>query len=265
MNAKADHGLKKLSSTTSLKRLTSKPAEPAAAADCALDEVQRCTGRTGETAMTRIQIIGAPFSSYVWVVRMACEEKGVPYDLVPARMHSPEVLAIHPFGKIPVMRHDDITLCESKAIATYIDRTFAGPKLIPDDAREAAEVEQWVSLVNTAIDPCLIRTYIFGYLFPKGADGKPDRAAIGAVLPAMQTQIDVLDKAVARTGYLVGDSFSLADIYLMPVLEVVQRAPEGSEMAQSAKKLAAYFARHAGRPSYRASFPPPPPSVRRNG
>jgi glutathione S-transferase len=214
--------------------------------------------------MTRIQIIGAPFSSYVWVVRMACEEKGVPYDLVPARMHSPEVLAIHPFGKIPVMRHDNITLCESKAIATYIDRTFAGPKLIPDDAREAAEVEQWVSLVNTAIDPCLIRTYIFGYLFPKGADGKPDRAAIGAVLPAMQTQIDVLDKAVARTGYLVGDSFSLADIYLMPVLEVVQRAPEGSEMVQSAKNLAAYFARHAGRPSYRASFPPPPPSVPRN-
>ena len=260
MNAKADHGLKKLSSTTSLKRLTSKPA----AADCALDEVQRCTGRTGETAMTRIQIIGAPFSSYVWVVRMACEEKGVPYDLVPARMHSPEVLAIHPFGKIPVMRHDDITLCESKAIATYIDRTFAGPKLIPDDAREAAEVEQWVSLVNTAIDPYLIRTYIFGYLFPKGADGNPDRAAIGAVLPAMQTQIDVLDKAVARTGYLVGDSFSLADIYLMPVLEVVQRAPEGSEMVQSAKNLAAYFARHAGRPSYRASFPPPPPSAPRN-
>jgi glutathione S-transferase len=211
--------------------------------------------------MTRIQIIGAPFSSYVWVVRMALEEKRVPYDLIPARMHSPEVLAIHPFGKIPVMRHGELTLCESKAIATYIDRTFAGPKLIPDDARGAAEVEQWVSLVNTAIDPCLIRTYIFGYLFPKGADGKPDRTAISAVLPSMQTQVDVLDQAVARTGYLVGDSFSLADIYLMPVLEVAQRAPEGKQMVQSAKHLAAYFAHHAERPSYRASFPPPPPSA----
>ena len=48
--------------------------------------------------MTKVQIIGAPFSSYVWVVRMACEEKGVPYDLVPARLRSPEVFAIHPFG-----------------------------------------------------------------------------------------------------------------------------------------------------------------------
>ena len=214
--------------------------------------------------MTRIQIIGAPFSSYVWIVRMALEEKQVPYDLVPATMRSPEVSAIHPFGKIPVMRHGDLTLCESKAIATYIDRTFVGPKLIPDDARGAAEVEQWVSLVNTAIDPCLIRSYIFSYLFPKGADGKPDRTAIGAILPTMQTQIDVLDKAVARTGYLVGDGFSLADIYLMPVLEVVQRAREGKEMVQSTKNLAAYFARHAERPSYRASFPPPPPGVSRN-
>lgn len=214
--------------------------------------------------MSRIQIIGAPFSSYVWIVRMALEEKRVPYDLMPAPMHSPEVLAIHPFGKIPVMRHGDLTLCESKAITTYIDRTFDGLRLIPDDARGAAEVEQWVSLVNTAIDPCLIRSYIFSYLFPKGADGKPDRAAIGAILPTMQTQIDVLDKAVARTGYLVGDGFSLADIYLMPVLEVVQRAREGNEMVQSAKSLAAYFARHAERPSYRASFPPPPPSVSRN-
>jgi glutathione S-transferase len=32
--------------------------------------------------MNRIELIGAPFSSYVWVVRMALEEKGVPYDLV---------------------------------------------------------------------------------------------------------------------------------------------------------------------------------------
>src|ERR1700682_6029470 len=71
---------------------------------------------TGATSMNKIQIIGAPFSSYVWVVRMACEEKQVPYDLVPGGMHSPEVYAIHPLGKVPVMRHGDIELCESKAI-----------------------------------------------------------------------------------------------------------------------------------------------------
>jgi glutathione S-transferase len=212
---------------------------------------------TGEKAMTKIQIIGAPFSSYVWVVRMVCEEKAVPYDLVPAGLHSPEVCAIHPIGKVPVMRHGEIALFESKAIATYIDKAFPGPKLVPDDAPGAAEVEQWVSLVNTTIDPCLIRTYVLGHLIPTGADDNPDRAAIDGALPVMQTQIGVLDRAVARTGYLAGESFTLADINLMPVLYFVQRFPEGAEMIQSANSLSAYFARHARRPSFQASFPPP--------
>jgi hypothetical protein len=134
--------------------------------------------------------------------------------------------------------------------------------LIPEDARGAAEVEQWVSLVNTAIDPCLIRAYFLGHIIPKGADGQPDRAAIVGALPAMQKQIDVLDKTVARTGYLAGASFTLADINLLPVLYYVQRFPEGGEMVQSAKSLSAYFARHSERQSYKASFPPPLPGVR---
>ena len=64
----------------------------------------------------------------------------------------PHVDAIHPFGKIPVMRHGDVTLCELKAIATYIDRVFDGPKVIPEDPKRAAQVEQWVSLGNVEFD-----------------------------------------------------------------------------------------------------------------
>jgi glutathione S-transferase len=43
--------------------------------------------------------------------------------------HTPEVVAIHPFGKIPVMRHGDVTLAESRAICGYVDRAFDGPAL----------------------------------------------------------------------------------------------------------------------------------------
>ena len=74
--------------------------------------------------MPALEIIGAPQSNYVWAVRMVCEEKGVPYAHKPERPHTPDVDAIHPFGKIPVMRHRDVTLCESKAIASYIDCVF---------------------------------------------------------------------------------------------------------------------------------------------
>jgi glutathione S-transferase len=209
--------------------------------------------------MDKIQIIGVPQSNYVWVVRMACEEKGVPYDITPARPHTPEIDAVHPLGKIPGMRHGDVELGESKAIVTYIDKTFAGPKLIPEDARGAAQVEQWVSLVNTSVDPCLVRTYLLSYFFPKTADGTPDRAVIDGVLPTMQKQISLLDKAVSRTGFLAADGFTLADINLLPILYYVQRCPEGAEMVKSAKNLAGYYARHSERPSFKASTPPPLP------
>ena len=210
--------------------------------------------------MAKVEIIGMPQSTFVRVVRMTCEEKGVPYELTAARPHSPEINAVHPFGKVPGMRHGDVELCESKAIATYLDRTFGGTKVIPEDPAQAAHVEQWVSIVNTTIDPTMIRQYLLSYLFPKGADGKPDRTAIDAALPAMQQQFDALDKAVAGTGYLAGKSFTLADINLLPILAYMQRPPESSEMLKNSKNLSAYFARHAERPSFKNTTPPPPPS-----
>ena len=51
--------------------------------------------------MATLEIICAPQSNFVRTVRMACEEKGVPYTLSPARPQTPEVAAIHPFGKMP--------------------------------------------------------------------------------------------------------------------------------------------------------------------
>jgi glutathione S-transferase len=138
--------------------------------------------------MANVEIIGFPASTYTRVVRMVCEEKAIPYDLRQAPPHSPDVTAIHPFGKIPVMRHGDFELCESKAIATYLDLSFPGPKLIPTEPRQAALTEQWVSLVNTRMDGTMVRTYLFAYIFPKTGDGAPDRKAIEAVTPALKEE-----------------------------------------------------------------------------
>jgi glutathione S-transferase len=206
--------------------------------------------------MAALEIIGAPQSNYVWAVRMACEEKGVAYDLKPERPHSAAVDAIHPFGKIPVMRHGDVTLCESKAIATYIDRVFGGPKVIPDDPKLAAQVEQWVSLGNLEFDKVMMRQYVVGYVFPKEA-GKPDMAAIGRAAEAMKKQVEVLDRAVA-SGHLVGDQLTFADINILPMLFYARRFDEGKALFAAAPRLTAYMERHFARPSFQASKPPAP-------
>jgi glutathione S-transferase len=209
--------------------------------------------------MPELQIIGAPQSNYVWVTRIACTEKDVPYALVPARPHSPEVDAIHPFGKIPAMRHGDVTLFESRAICFYVDHAFAGPPLAPRDPIAGAQTEQWVSVVNTHIDPLLVRQYLGAYLFPGTPDGKPNRAIIDAALPKMEPHFSVLDRAVAKTGYLVGDSFTLADVNLLPILFYVDKLPESRAMLRRAVNLDAYYRRHFERESLRETTPPPFP------
>ena len=208
------------------------------------------------------EIIGSLRSTYTRAVRMVCEEKQIEYVLTETMLGAPEIRAIHPFGKMPVLRHGDFTLCESKAIATYLDRSFPGPPLIPSEPRLAALTEQWVSLVNTVMDATLIRTYLFAYAFPKTADGKPDRKAIDAVTPALQKQFTILDKAVASTGCLVGDQFTVADINLMPILYYVRQLPEGAEALAAARHLAAYYDRHAARPSFASTIPPSGPPRR---
>lgn len=204
--------------------------------------------------MPELELIGGPASNYVWMVRIACEEKRVPYRLIPVMPHTPEVTGIHPLGKIPAMRHGAVTLGESRAICSYIERTFNGPSLWPADNAEVARVEQWVSIVNTAIDPLWVRQYVAAYFFPGTADGGPDRVRIDAALPRMAPQFGVMDEAV-KSGYLVGDSFTLADMNFMPILFYMARLPESSALLARHRHLSAYFERHMARPSVRDTMP----------
>lgn len=208
--------------------------------------------------MTQLQILGVPQSTYTRVVRMVAHEMGAPYDLVIAPPHTPDVKAIHPAGKVPVMRHNGSTMFESSAIAHYIDSHFEGPALTPRDKQGDREVEMWISYINTVTDPLLVRRYLFSYLFPKTADKKPDRAAIDAMLPDVEREIGVLDAALAKTGHLVGNRLTIADIYLMPILAYLRQTPEGGPLVAKAKHLSAFYERNASRASFQATEPPPP-------
>ena len=52
-------------------------------------------------------------------------------EIIGSPLQAPEIRAIHPFGKMPVLRHGDLELCESKAIATWLDRSFPAPFVFP--------------------------------------------------------------------------------------------------------------------------------------
>ncbi len=206
--------------------------------------------------MAPFEIFGAAQSVYVRATRLAFEEKGVAYALTPASPHSPPIVALNPFGKIPAMRHGAVTLFESLAIMFYVDRVCSGPRLIPDDALLSAQVMQWACAINTSVFPSVVG-YMQAHAFPKGADGKPDRDVVGALFPAVRKSIAVLDGAVAGTGFIAGTAFSIADMYLMPILAYLRTFPEsGAALAESAH-LSRYFARHETRESFVKTTPPP--------
>src|ERR1700693_840846 len=136
--------------------------------------------------MPELELIASAPNNYVGPCRIALAEKGVPYRHTEIMPHTPEVDAIHPFGKIPVMRHGDVAIAETKAICSYIDLAFDGPPLIPRDPVGAAKTEQWISLINTGFDIVFARQYLVAYFFSGLPDGAPDRAKIDAVLPKLQ-------------------------------------------------------------------------------
>jgi glutathione S-transferase len=112
------------------------------------------------------------------------------------------------------------------------------------------------------MDRTLIRTYLYAYIAPKNADGEPDREVIEAVMPALREQIGVLDRAVAKNGYLVDGEFTFAEINLLPILYRVQQAPEGAEALAAATHLARYYDQHAARPSFKSTILPAGPPRR---
>ena len=199
-----------------------------------------------------LEIIGVAFSNYVRTVRMVAEEKGAPYELTAVRPHSDEAKAIHPLGQIPSMRHDGLELAESSAIARYIDDTFDGAPLIPRGPREAAPINQWISMVTSSVDQLLMRRYVVEYAFHKDDDGNVVRTEIDKALKRFPKMFALLDAAVAP-GYLGGDAFSMADCFLAPILSAVRNFPEGEEYLAGATALSAYMEKIATRPSFIAT------------
>ncbi len=199
-----------------------------------------------------LEIIGFPRSNFVRAVRMVAEEKGVAYELAAETPHSDAVKAINPTGKIPAMRHDGLEISESLAIAAYIDDAFDGPKLAPEDPKGAAKVNQWTAFVATEVDQLLMRNYVVEYAFHKDTDGNVVRTKIDKAIKRFPKMFEMIEASLAD-GYLGGDSFTMADCFLAPILNAASNFPEGKAAIEASTAISAYMAKMNERPSFQAT------------
>jgi glutathione S-transferase len=208
-----------------------------------------------------VEIIGLDASTFVRTALMACIEKGIPHRLVNgpvgdgSGLKSPAFLALNPYGRMPVMRHNGFLLFETSAIIRYLEAELGGRRLIPAEPKMAVIAEQWNSAIGFSGHRNLIVNYLFHYIFPKGPDGTPDRAAVEAGLPAMKRELEILDGGLEHGTYFCGEEPMMPDLLLVPILEYMRRMPEsGQEMARL-PRLSRLMAAFEERESYGRTIP----------
>ncbi len=200
-------------------------------------------------------LIGDARSTYVRTVRMALAEKGLKYTFDQSPPHSPPVDAISPYGRVPVFRDGETRIFETSAIVRYLDETFDGTPLLAPNARLRAQMEQWVSMINCHAYDAMVRRYVLQYVFPKGEGGAPDRKTIDAALPEIEQLLGILDKAYGKRNVLVGETVTMADLFLAPIVVYLAMFPESKALLAKLPNVTRAHAVIAERESFKATAP----------
>jgi len=208
--------------------------------------------------MADVTLYGFPFSSFTWSARLALEEKRVPYRLEPVEMWSEAHRALHPFKKIPILKHGDTIVFESSAIMRYVDMMFDGPALQPAEPMRRVRMEQWLSAHNDYAVKTILGVIIYQRMIvPNFLGGTPDEAAIAAAMPRVREILGIIDGALAGSGCFAGPEVSLADFMYLPTLTHLGSVAEGRGLLDGYPNLARWAAAMAARPSVTVTTPAP--------
>lgn len=147
----------------------------------------------------------------------AIEETGIEYTHVPTHFFkeskTDEYLGVNPNGRIPALVDGDITLFESMAINLYLARTYA-PELYPSDPALEAQVNQWSVWGISEIEFLQMQVIIQIMLHKDNMNQR----AMDEAMEALPRPLKVLDEHLARSDYLLGENFTIADLNVSAVM-----------------------------------------------
>lgn len=209
---------------------------------------------------------GYRYSVYVRIARLVLAEKGVAYERVEVNPFAADVpgeyLALHPFGRVPALVHDDFVLYETGAITRYVDRAFPGPALQPADPKRLARMDQIVGVVDSyAYWPLVRQVFVQDVMRPHmGTAGDPQELQKG--LDASARALDALETLAAAEPWLTGPDLSLADLHLGAMIAYFAQSPRGAALLAERPRLSAWWQRLKERPSVAATDPGLPGTTR---
>lgn len=159
-----------------------------------------------------LKLYGFAASNYFNMVKLALLEKGVPFEVVPFHgCQNPEILAVSPRGKVPVLECGEGFLSETDAILDFIEETQPGVSLLPQDLFERARVRALAKEIELYIElparVCYVEVFFGGRPTPDALKAKAKRDLLKGF------------SALARRGrfapYVAGEHFTLADLYFL--------------------------------------------------
>ncbi|MEO0336241.1 MAG: glutathione S-transferase family protein [Pseudomonadota bacterium] len=160
--------------------------------------------------MERIQFYFNP-KSRARIVHWALEEVGAEYDLHTLdwerrEQKSPEFLKINPMGKLPTIVDRGVVVTESAAICAYLADAYPERGLAPstDDPKRGAYY-RWMFFSASCIEQAITDAH-----FPRSKEVPPSTLGYGT----MEDLVSTLKQALSDENYLLGESFTMADLLL---------------------------------------------------
>ena len=169
------------------------------------------------------------------------EETGKPYervliDISTGAQKQADYLAINPMGKVPALRDGEVTLAENAAICAYVAERYPDAKLTPplgDPLR--AKFLYWLFFLPGCIEPAMVQL-----------STKFEMNPVAAGWGEAQRPFDVLDAALSKGPWLLGENFSAADVAMGSMLNFAVRM---FKMVPQRPSFDAYIDRCVARPA----------------
>jgi glutathione S-transferase len=198
-------------------------------------------------------LLGASISPFVRKTLVAAAEKGITLEHRPTNPRSsddPDYVLASPFRKIPALKDGDYTLADSTAIVHYFEAKYPAPALIPTEARARGKAVWFEEVADTILFTAVTKVFLNRVVMPVFLNMPGNEAeateAINVTLPPM---LNYLESVAPASGFLVGDSFSIADISVTSMIVNLTLANATPDAAKY-PKLMAYYNRMAARPSF---------------
>jgi glutathione S-transferase len=207
--------------------------------------------------MPAMTLWGFNGSTYVRTVKMLLAEKAfadfdqVQLNVLAGEPKTPEHLARHPFGKVPVLDHDGMRLLETSAITRYLNDVLPGPSLVPATPKDRARMDMIVGLVDSYGYGALLGVAAY-HLFPDFVGGKNETARKTGIETGRKV-IEFAMKTKGTSPFIAGD-LSLADLYLAPIIAYVAMTPD-LDAACGAPRFTDWWTAIQALPSFQSTTP----------